>query len=105
VVNWLAGAMEGYAFALKNRDQAIALAKRTAGLPADDRTAEFIYDEALRYAAVTPDLRIPVEKVQWSDDAMVRHGTLRQGADVQAFIDDGPRQEAMKLVPPGTFGP
>jgi NitT/TauT family transport system substrate-binding protein len=103
VVNWLAGAMEGYAYALKNREEAIALGKRMAGLAADDQTAEFIFDEAIRYAAVTPDLTIPVEKVQWSDDAMVRHGTLNERMDVSAFIDDGPRQEALKLVPPDTF--
>jgi NitT/TauT family transport system substrate-binding protein len=105
VVNWLAGAMEGYAYALNNREEAIELGKRMAGLSAEDKTAEFIFDEAIRYSAVTPDLPIPLEKVQWSDDAMVRHGTLNEGADVSAFIDDGPRQEALKLVPPETFGP
>jgi NitT/TauT family transport system substrate-binding protein len=103
VVNWLAGAMEGYAYALKNRDEALALGKRMAGLPADDETAAFIFDEAIRYSAVSPDLAIPVEKVQWSDDAMVRHGTLKGRVDVTGFIDDGPRQEALKLVPAATF--
>jgi NitT/TauT family transport system substrate-binding protein len=102
LVNWLAASMEGYAYALKNRDEALTLAKRIAALPPDDQTAAFVYDEALRYSAVTPDLRISVENVQWSDDAMVRHGTLKERADVSRFIDDGPRQEALKLVSAGT---
>jgi NitT/TauT family transport system substrate-binding protein len=103
VVNWLAGAMEGYAHALKNREKALTLGRRMAGLGPDDKTAEFIFDEAIRYSAVTPDLAIDAEKVQWSDDAMVRHGTLKERMDVSAFIDDGPRQEALTRVPPSTF--
>ena len=34
---------------------------------------------------------------------MAESTSLNERADVTRFIDDGPRQEALRLVPTGTF--
>jgi len=98
LVRYLAAAMEGYQYALDNRDEAIALARDVVGLPTDSRIPEFIYDEAVRYSAVTPDLEIPAQMWQWTDDMMVRHGAAQGQMDASEFVDDSLRQEAIRLV-------
>lgn len=98
VTRFLAAAMDGYAYAVSHRAEAIALAKRVAGLPPGDRTAAFVFDEAMKYAAVTPDLTIPVQKLQWGDELIRRHGLIKQSTDVSQFIDGSPRLAALKLA-------
>jgi NitT/TauT family transport system substrate-binding protein len=98
LVGYLAAAMEGYQYALDNREEAVALAREVADLDADSPIPEYIYDEAIRYSAVTPDLAVPIDMLQWTDDMMVRHGTAQGNRDVSEFIDDSLRQEALRLV-------
>lgn len=98
MVNFLAAEMEGLTYAVNNKDAMIALARKVAHLPDDDKTAEFIYDEAIKYKAVATDLAIPMENLQWTDDQMVRLGALKQKADVSKFVDESVRQEALAAV-------
>jgi NitT/TauT family transport system substrate-binding protein len=98
LVRYLAAAMEGYQHALDHRDEAVALAREVAGLAANSPIPEFIYDEAVRYSAVTPDLEIPAEMWQWTDDMMVRHGAAQGQMDASEFVDDSLRQEALRLL-------
>ena len=97
-VNFLAAGMEGYAYALAHRDQAIAVARKMAKLPANDKTADFVFDEALKYHAVTPDLTIPLDKLRWADAMMVRLGFIDKETDVTRFVDGTLREEALKRV-------
>ncbi len=98
MVRYLAGAIEGYEYAMDNRDEAIAVAKEVAHLGEDDQTAAFVFDEAVRYNAVTPTMEIPVDKFQWTDEMMARHGVIEEAVDVNVFIDDSLRQEALRLL-------
>lgn len=100
LVRYLAAAMEGYQHALDHRDEAVALAREVAGLATDSPIPEFIYDEAVHYSAVTPDLAIPAEMWQWTDDMMVRHGAAQGQMDASQFVDDSLRQEALRLLAP-----
>jgi len=100
LVRYLAAAMEGYRYALGHRAEAVALAREVADLDAASPVPEFIFDEAVRYSAVTPDLAIPVAKLQWTDDMMVRHGAAEGNRDVAEFVDDSLRQEALRLLGP-----
>jgi NitT/TauT family transport system substrate-binding protein len=100
LVNYLAATMEGYQYALDHRDEAVALAREVADLDDDSPIPEFIYDEAVRYHAVTPDLAIPADMWQWTDDMMVRHGAAQGQRDASEFVDDSLRQEALRLVGP-----
>ena len=98
MVNFLASEMEGLTYAVNNKDAMITLARKVAHLPDNDKTAEFIYDEAIKYHAIATDLAIPLENLQWTDDQMVRLGALKQKADVHNFVDDSVRTEALALV-------
>jgi len=98
MVNFLAAEMEGLAHAIGNKEAMVALARKVAHLPEDDKTAEFIYDEAIKYNAVSATLDIPLENLQWTDDQMVRLGALPEKADVSTFVDTSLREEALAVV-------
>jgi len=98
LVKFLAAEMRGLDHGLKDKKDALALAHKAADLPVSDKTAEFIYDEAKKYKAVTPDLAIPVENLQWTYDQMLRLGAIEGKADVAKFVDDGPRQQALAMA-------
>lgn len=98
LVRFLAAQMAGHKFAMENPKETADYAREIAKLPRDDKTPEFIHDEALNLKAVTPDLPIMAEKLQWNVDMMLRNGRIKASYDVRKFIDEGPRQEALKLV-------
>ncbi|MDB5410913.1 MAG: transporter substrate-binding protein [Rhodospirillales bacterium] len=95
---FLAANMDGIAYAMAHRDETGALARQTANLPTDDPSPEFIYDEAVRQKNLAPTLAMPVDKLQWLEDMLARHQTIDKSQDVTAFIDDGPRQGALKRL-------
>jgi NitT/TauT family transport system substrate-binding protein len=98
LVKFLAAEMQGLQHALDNKADALALSRKAAKLAPSDKTAEFIYDEAVKYKAVTPDLAIPVENLQWTYDQMLRLGAIKGNVDVTGFVDDGPRREALSMA-------
>ncbi|MGB3387169.1 MAG: ABC transporter substrate-binding protein [Pseudaminobacter sp.] len=98
LVRFLATQVVGYQYALDHPDETHALARKAANLSADDPAPEFIFEEAIRYKAVTPDLAIPADKLQWNVDMMQRNDRIRKTFDVKAFIDESLREEALKLV-------
>jgi NitT/TauT family transport system substrate-binding protein len=98
--SFLAANMDGIAYALAHRDETDALARTTAHLAADDPSPEFIYDEAVRQKNLAPDLAMPVDRLQWIEDMLARNQTIDKSQDVAAFIDDAPRQAALKKLKP-----
>ena len=100
LVRMLAARMDGLAYAKSHRAETVALARQIAKLPPTDTSAEYIYDEAIRQNDVDPKLVIATAKLQWIEDMLVRHKTVDKALDVKAFIDDGPRQAALKLIKP-----
>ncbi|HVY58142.1 MAG TPA: ABC transporter substrate-binding protein [Xanthobacteraceae bacterium] len=95
---FLAASMEGLTYASTHRDEAIKLAKEVANLGSEDKTAAFVYDEAIKYKAVHYDLSIPKENLQSTADMMVKHHALDKKIDVTKYIDDSARTEALNQV-------
>lgn len=98
LVKFLAATMEGHAYALEHPEETAALAREIAHMPADDTGPEFIFAEVEKYNAVTPNLEIVSDKLQWNVDMMVRNERIRETFDIMDFIDDAPRQKALELV-------
>jgi NitT/TauT family transport system substrate-binding protein len=100
LVRFLAANMDGYDYVLKHREETIAYTRKIAKLPADDPSAAFIYDEAVSQKSIDPLLAMPVDRIQWIQEMLVRHGVVDGKKDVKAFVDDGPRQAALKIRKP-----
>ncbi len=100
LVRFIAAVSDGTAYALAHRDETSKLAREAAKLDAADTSPEFIFDEATTQHNVDPSLAIPVAKLQWIEDALARQDAIDERVDVAKYIDDAPRQEALKLVHP-----
>ncbi|MES2756738.1 MAG: ABC transporter substrate-binding protein [Pseudomonadota bacterium] len=100
LVRFLAANMDGYTYALSHRNETIALTRKVAKLDKDDPSAAYIYDEAVNNKSVDPLLAVPVDKLQWIEEMLARHGTIDAKKDVRPFIDESIRLDALKIRKP-----
>lgn len=98
LVRFLAAQIAGVRHALNNRDDAVRLAKETTDAKADDPRAAYIYDEVVRYSAITPEMPIPMEKLAWMRELLTKTGNLTKPLDLAKLTDDGPRAKALELA-------
>ncbi|MBI1777351.1 MAG: ABC transporter substrate-binding protein [Proteobacteria bacterium] len=99
-VRFLAAEISGLRYALSHREEALKLAREiTEAKPGDPRAA-YIFDDAVSSGAVDPDMPIPIEKIAWMQDLLVRSGDMTQPGDVAKMIDPRPREKALALLGP-----
>ena len=65
---------------------------------ADDPRAAYIFDEVTRYSSITPEIPVPLEKLGWMQDLLVRTGNLAKPFDLKTMIDAGAREKALALA-------
>jgi NitT/TauT family transport system substrate-binding protein len=98
LARFLAAEMDAQRYALSHRDAVIALANKMTNAPAGDPRAAFVFDEAKRVSAIDPELKLPVDKLEWMQQLFVRTGNLKEPIDVKSLIAPEPRKRALKLV-------
>jgi NitT/TauT family transport system substrate-binding protein len=98
LARFLAAEMTALKHALASRDEAIALARDLIGAKPDDPRAAYIYDEVLKYKAIDPTMPIPMEKLAWMRDLLVKTGNLTKPLDLVKTTDGGPRAKALELA-------
>ena len=101
LARFLAAQMEGAAYALAHRDEAIALTHEITKTPADDTRAADVFDEVQKYRAVDPAMPVPRDKLAWMQGLLIRTGNMKTPNDLDRLVDDAPRQAAAKLVAAG----
>jgi len=95
--NFLAAEMAGFRHALANRDQTIELTREITHAKPDNPLPAFTYDEVKRYSAVDPDMPIPMNKLVWLRDLLVKTGNLTQPVDLDKFVDADIRAKALQI--------
>jgi NitT/TauT family transport system substrate-binding protein len=98
VAKFLASEIGGLRYALANRDKMVALSKEITGAKDDDPRAGYIYDEVKRFSSITPDLPIPLDKLNWMQDLLVKTGNLAKSYDLTTIIDGSARDKALALA-------
>ncbi|HUC49047.1 MAG TPA: ABC transporter substrate-binding protein [Xanthobacteraceae bacterium] len=98
VVHFLAAEMKALRYALANRDKVIDLTREVTGAKPDDPRPAYIFDEVVKYSAIDPAMPVPLDKLDWLQDLLVKTGNLSTKIDVKTIVDDGPRQEALAQV-------
>jgi NitT/TauT family transport system substrate-binding protein len=96
LVRFLAAVMDGTAYALTHRDQTLALTREITHQAADDPGPAYVFDEAVRQHDIDPSLVIPMDKLRWTTEMLVAAHQLQQVQDAAAWVDDAPRQDALK---------
>lgn len=97
-VHFLAAEMASFRYAMANRDKVIALTREITLAKPDDPQPAFIYDEVKRLSAIDPDMAIPMNKLTWMRDLLVKTGNLTKSVDLNAFVDGSVRTKALQLA-------
>jgi NitT/TauT family transport system substrate-binding protein len=97
-VRFMAAEMTAWHYATTHRDETLTLTRKVAGIKADDPRPEFVYDDGMRSHAIDPDFTIPVDKLKWMNEQLVKDGNLKQPIDVDKVIDPGIRAKALALL-------
>jgi len=100
VVSFLAAYMQGLDYALKHRDQTLQLAGRINDKPANDPQLAYMYDEAKAKGYVSVTAAIPRQGIEWLQTEMLRLGELKKRIDLDRYIDESYRKEALQRVNP-----
>jgi NitT/TauT family transport system substrate-binding protein len=97
-VHFMAAEISAIRFALGHRDDTIKLTQEMTGAKPDDPRAAFLYDDALRTHAVDPDVGLPVDKLLWLQQLLVKQGDLPAPYDIHKVVDASVREAAIALV-------
>lgn len=95
--HFLAAEMAGFRHALANRDQTIELTREITYAKPDNPLPAFTYDEVKRYSAVDPAMPIPMKKLAWLRDLLVKTGNLTKPIDLDKFVDADVRAKALQI--------
>lgn len=97
-VKFLAGSMQGLAYALAHRDETIALTREITGQKADDPRAAWIFDDVVAGKSVDPAFPLSIERIAAMQSALVKAGALTKTVDVASLVDLKLREEAMAVA-------
>jgi len=94
---FFAADMQGWSYALAHPDEGAALARRLTGAKPDDLRPEEIFRQVAKYHAVDPTAPVPLEKLRWMQDLLVRTGNLNAPYDLAKLVDMTLQPQALKL--------
>jgi ABC-type nitrate/sulfonate/bicarbonate transport system substrate-binding protein len=97
-VKFLAGYIEGLAYAMSHRDEALALAAKITKKPPSDPIFAAVYDEAKQGNYVSTTAEVPADKIKWLQDVLLKAKKLTKPVDIAQYIDPSVRADALKLV-------
>lgn len=95
-INFLAAYMEGLDYAVKHRDETLRLSGKINDKPASDPELVYIYDELIAKKYVAVKLEVPRAKIEWLQNQLLKVGAVRRKIDLDKFIDESYREEALK---------
>ena len=98
LARYLAAQMTATQYALDHRDETIALTRQITKLDAADTRAADLFDLVVKYRAVDPTMPIPLSRLAWMQDLLLKTGNLKTPNELAKLTDDGPRTAALALV-------
>ena len=98
LAHYLAAQMKGVQYALDHRDESIALSQAITKADKSDTRAADMFDEVIKYNAIDSTMPVPVERLSWMQDLLIKTGNLKTPNDLSKLVDDSARQQALTLV-------
>jgi len=83
---------------MSHRDEAIAITHEITGSKADDQRPAFVFDWAVKAQAVAPDMPIPMDKLDYMQNQLVKAGSMPAPIDLAKVIDGSIREKASALA-------
>lgn len=98
LAHYLAAQMQGVKYALDHRDESIALTRTITKVDQTDTRAADMFDEVTKYHAVDSTMAIPVEKLSWMQDLLLKTKNLKTPNDLSKLVDDSARRQALSII-------
>jgi NitT/TauT family transport system substrate-binding protein len=97
-VMFLAAQMESLDYALKHRDETIALTAKKNNDRIDNPEYGYMFDEIKKNKYISVTSEIKREPLIWMQDQMVDLGEQKKKVDIEKFIDESYRKKALAQV-------
>ncbi|HEU5017446.1 MAG TPA: ABC transporter substrate-binding protein [Pseudolabrys sp.] len=96
--HFLAAEMNALHYALSHKAETVALTEEIIhSKPGDPRPA-FVYDDAVKHDAVDPSLPLPMDKLAWLQQQLIKAGTLKKPLGLKTVTAPKYREEALKMA-------
>ena len=97
-VQFLAGYMEGLDYAVTHRDETLALAGKMTHKPPNSPELVYTFDDTIKHHYLAIDSKVPRDKIEWLQNVLVKLGAMKKPIDLDKYIDESYRDQALKLV-------
>ena len=97
-VRFLTAEMQALRYAIAHKNETVALARDLAKIKQHDPRPGFVFDDAVKHAAVAPDLPIPMDKLAWLQDQLIKAGKLAKPLDLTTVVAPEFRVKALAQV-------
>ena len=95
---FLAAEISALRYAAANRDEEIKLTFEVTKAKADDPRPAFIYDEAVRHKDIDPEIGLPMEKLAWTQEMLLKNGSMPKPVDLAKIVAPDVRAKALELA-------
>lgn len=95
-INFVAAEMDALHYTESHRDDTIALTREKTGAKPDDPKPAFAYDDTIKTEAIDPTIALPLAKLKWLGDELLKAGNLKAPIDLAKMTDVSIRDEAAK---------
>lgn len=95
-INFVSAQMDALRYTETHRDETIALTREKTSAKPDDPKPVFAYDDTVKSGAIDPAVTLPLDKLKWMSDELVKAGNLKTPVDLKTITDVSIRDEAAK---------
>lgn len=97
-VGFIAAEMDAFRFAISHRDDTIALTRELIQSKPDDPRPAYAFDDAVKHSLVDAAIPLPLDKLGWMQNELVKTGNLKAVVDLIKITDPSIRAEAAKRL-------
>jgi len=95
-INFVAAEMRALQFAVSHRDETVKLTQDTIHAKPDDPRPDYAFADSIRQHAIDPSVSLPLDKLNWMQNELVKAGNLKAPIDLAKITDPEIRAEAAK---------
>lgn len=97
-IGFIAAQMEALEFAVGHREETIKLTRSAIHAKPDDPRPAYAFDDTINRHAVDPSITLPIDKLNWMQNELVKAGNLKAPFDLAGMTAPDIRAEAAKRV-------
>jgi len=97
-VNFVMAEIDALKFALSHRDETIKLTQDNIHARPDDPRPAYAFDDTLKQGAIDPEITLPLDKLNWMQNELVKAGNLKAPVDLTKMTAPDVRAEALWLL-------